>query len=60
MVTAIHGLPAAGNDLPALLTKLKNACGAGGTLKDNTLEIQGAHSERVKRILLEQGYNVKS
>ena len=32
VVTVVRGLPAEGNDLPALLTQLKTACGAGGTL----------------------------
>ena len=58
-VTAIHGLPAVGNDLPGLLTKLKHACGAGGTLKNEVIEIQGKQSERVKEILLQLGYKVK-
>ena len=59
-VTAIRGLPAIGNDLPELLTKLKNACGAGGTLKDEVIEIQGKQIERVKEVLLQIGYKVKS
>jgi len=55
----IQGLPADGNDLPELLTKLKNACGAGGTLKDEAIGIQGKQSERVKAVLLQLGFNVK-
>jgi len=55
----IQGLPIEGNDLPELLTKLKNACGAGGTLKDEVIEIQGKQSERVKGVLLRLGFNVK-
>ena len=58
-VTAVHGLPGVGNDLPELLTKLKNACSAGGTLKDEVIEIQGKQSERVKEVLLQLGFNVK-
>jgi len=58
-VTVIQGLPTDGNDLPELLTKLKNACGAGGTLKDEGIEIQGKQSERVKEVLLQLGFNVK-
>lgn len=59
VVTAVQGLPAEGNDLPALLTKLKNACGAGGTLKGEVLEIQGRQLEKVKSVLTEIGYRVK-
>lgn len=58
-VTMIRGLPAEGNDLPELLTQLKNACGAGGTLKDDVIEIQGKQSERVKQVLLQIGFKVK-
>ena len=59
VVTVIQGLPADGNDLPELLTELKNACGAGGTLKDEVIEIQGKQCERVKKILRQVGFNVK-
>jgi translation initiation factor 1 len=58
-VTVIRGLPAVGNDLPGLLTQLKNICGAGGTLKEDAIEIQGKQSDRVKAALLELGYKVK-
>ncbi len=33
-------LPAEENDLPALLGQLKAACGTGGTVKDDVLEIR--------------------
>lgn len=59
IVTVIQGLPAEGNDLPELLTKLKDSCGAGGTLKDGLIEIQGSQSERVKSVLQQLGFRVK-
>ena len=59
MVTVISGLAASENDLPALLTDLKTACGAGGTVKDDVLEIQGNHLTRVKAALATIGYRVK-
>ena len=59
MVTVVIGLPATGNDLPALLTTLKTKCGAGGTLKDETLEIQGKHIETVSSALKEIGFKVR-
>jgi translation initiation factor 1 len=58
LVTAIRGLSAEGNDLPALLTKLKSACGAGGNLDGETLEIQGNHLERLRMLLADIGYRV--
>jgi translation initiation factor 1 len=59
LVTVVRGLPAEGNDLPALLTQLKNTCGAGGTLKEDELEIQGSHPDRVREVLLGLGYRVR-
>lgn len=58
MVTVVRGLV---NDdgLPELLTTLKTACGAGGTIKDDELEIQGEHLERVRTKLKQLGYRVQ-
>lgn len=59
LVTVVRGLVVDGNDLPGLLTQLKTACGAGGTLKDDVLEIQGQHLERIRAVLGELGYRVR-
>ena len=59
VVTVVSGLPAQGNDLAALLGELKTACGAGGTLKNETLEIQGQHLDRVREHLRRLGYRIK-
>jgi translation initiation factor 1 len=59
MVTVVRGLPAEENDLPAVLSQLKNACGAGGAIKDEHLEIQGRHLERVRDLLSDLGYRVQ-
>lgn len=56
VVTVVRGLPAVGNDLPALLAALKQACAAGGALKDDSLELQGGHLERVRSKLATLGY----
>jgi len=58
-VTTVRGLPEVGNDLPALLTQLKNACGAGGTLKEELIEIQGQQADRVRQVLTQLGYRVR-
>lgn len=57
-VTVIRGLSSDQSDLPGLLVKLKNACGAGGTVKDDLLEIQGNHLERIGELLTDIGYRV--
>lgn len=58
VVTVVRGLPAQENDLPALLGQLKTACGAGGTIKDDLLEIQGNHLQRVRDVLSGIGFRV--
>ncbi len=55
----IRGLAPTESDLAALLVQLKNGCGAGGTLRDDVVEIQGSHAERVAAFLRELGYRVK-
>lgn len=57
-VTVVRGLPSVGNDLLALLARLKTGCGAGGTLDGDVLEIQGEQLPRVRDLLLSWGYRV--
>ena len=59
VVTVIRGLSADGNDLPALLSRLKSQCGAGGAIQDDCLEVQGDHLERISVVLIEWGYQVR-
>jgi translation initiation factor 1 len=58
-VTVISGLRHDPATLDTLLKTLKQRCGAGGTLKDEELEIQGDHRERVAAVLTELGYKIK-
>jgi translation initiation factor 1 len=39
-----------------LAKRMRNACGAGGTVKDGRIEIQGDRREVVARILTEAGF----
>jgi len=59
MVTVIGGLWARQNDLPALLSKLKSRCGAGGSLDGDTIEVQGDHLDRLRTLLAEAGFVVR-
>lgn len=58
IVTVVRGLANDGY-LDELLPPLKTACGAGGTVKEGEIEIQGDHSARVQQLLRERGYRVK-
>jgi translation initiation factor 1 len=42
-----------------LLSQLKTACGAAGSVKDDLLEMQGDHLERVRGLLMGIGYRVR-
>jgi translation initiation factor 1 len=59
IVTVIHGLPERGPALEARATELRRLCGAGGTVKDDIVEIQGDHRDRVVAHLGTLGYRVK-
>lgn len=59
-VTVIRGFQTQPTTLTDLLKQLKAQCGTGGTLKDNTLEIQGDHKQKIVQILLDLGYKAKA
>jgi translation initiation factor 1 len=59
LVTVIRGLVADGNDLPGLLKQLKSSCGAGGTLQEDSIELQGDQIDRVREALKKIGFKVK-
>ncbi|MDY7007654.1 MAG: translation initiation factor [Cyanobacteriota bacterium] len=58
-VTIISGFQSNQEILTALLKQLKNQCGAGGTVKDNEIEIQGEHKQKLLEILTKLGYKAK-
>jgi len=58
-VSVISGLPLAGEALEELATRLKKTCGAGGAVKDGTIEIQGDHRDRLVAELCKLGYDAK-
>ena len=59
VVTILTGLPVSGQELEALARELKALCGAGGTVRDGVVEIQGDHRDRLVRALEERGWRVK-
>lgn len=58
MVTVVWGLDPVDCDLADLLSKLKSACGSGGSLQDNQIELQGDHVARVRKQLQGIGFKV--
>lgn len=58
-VTVITGFQAKPETLNDLLKKLKTQCGAGGTIEDNDILIQGDHAQKLVQILTEMGYKAK-
>ena len=58
-VSVVTGLPLAGEALEELATRLKKTCGAGGAVKDGTIEIQGDHRDRLVAELVKLGYDAK-
>ena len=59
VVTLARGLPLDAAALAALGKTLRSACGAGGTVKEGVIELQGEHRDRVCEWLTQQGWKVK-
>jgi translation initiation factor 1 len=58
-VSVITGLPLGADALEALATRLKKLCGAGGAVRNGTIEIQGEHRDRLVAELQKLGYQAK-
>ncbi len=58
-VTLVRGLPLDDASLAALSKRLRSACGAGGTVKDGVIEVQGDHADRLVPLLQAEGWPVK-
>ena len=58
-VTLVKKLVLSEDDLKELTKKLKQVCGSGGTIKDDMIEIQGEHREKIAEALIKLGYKVK-
>ena len=58
-VTLVYDLPRNPAYFADLLKKLKAHCGAGGTQKDDALEIQGDHRDKAQAFLERLGFQVR-
>ncbi len=58
-VIVISDLGLAPKALKDLASKLKKSCGTGGSVVDETIEIQGDKRDTIKAILEKEGFKVK-
>ena len=58
-VTVLYDLPRNAAFLKDLCQELKRACGVGGAVRDDTIELQGEIRDRVRELLLKKGFGVK-
>lgn len=56
VVTVISGLQ---GQLKELQKELQKICGAGGSVKNGTIEIQGDHRDKISDILQQKGHKIK-
>ena len=55
-VTVVHGIDASSIDVKSLLKKLKSRLACGGTYKHGEIELQGDHKNKVREILIHEGF----
>ena len=55
-MTIVEGIDARNIDIKTLLKKMKKKLACGGTYKNGRLELQGDHKNKVRRLLVEEGF----
>ncbi len=55
-MTIIKGIDPKKIDVRDLMKKLKSKLACGGTYKNEEIELQGDHRDRVKKILIDEGF----
>ena len=58
-VTVIYDLPKNQEFLKDLASELKRACGTGGAVNEDAVEIQGDLRDRIRAVLTAKGWTVK-
>ncbi|MEM2109955.1 MAG: stress response translation initiation inhibitor YciH [Candidatus Odinarchaeota archaeon] len=56
-VTVISGLDKKEVNIDDLTSKLKASCACGGTYKNDQIELQGTHKDKVKDLLISWGFS---
>jgi len=54
-ITTVLGVPGSPDALASLARDLRAACGAGGTVRDGVIELQGDQTDKVRRVLADRG-----
>ena len=60
IITVITGINSKDLDIKKIAKSLKSKLACGGTVKGDTIELQGAHSMRVKQELIKLGFDSES
>lgn len=58
--TIVEGFDASGVDLASLASTLKRRLAVGGTVTDGRIELQGAHDDRLREALQDEGFAVET
>jgi len=58
-VTVMDGFTRRTEELEDLASQMKRACGAGGTVRDGLIEIQGDCRQTLAQFLKKQGFAIK-
>ncbi len=59
IVTIVAGIDTNDIDIDELARQLKTKCASGGTVKDDQIELQGDHKEKVRKTLSDLGFSVE-
>ena len=59
VVTAVTGVPGRPAEVEALGRELRAGCGTGGTTRDDAIELQGDHRDKVEAVLARRGLRSK-
>ena len=59
LVTVVSGFSCSAAQLQQTLSHLQSQCGAGGSIDEQNIELQGDHTARVPSLLVARGYRVQ-
>ena len=59
MITIIRGLGLREAELSAMLKNFKSTLGTGGTIREDSIELQGDHRDKLVETLRQMGYPAK-